>query len=85
MDDIATKLNIKKPSDWGKLTLQQIHQFGGASLLNTYYNDSIFACLQSIYTGSPLWLDDKKIPIGKKNGLRNILNPIGNRWQIARI
>lgn len=50
LDELASKLKLKKPSDWGNVTIQQIHDFGGGSLLNTYYNDSIFACLQSVYT-----------------------------------
>lgn len=51
LDDIAKKLSIKKPSDWGKVTVQHFYDLGGSSLLNNYYNGSLHACLQSVYKG----------------------------------
>lgn len=54
LDDIAIKLNIKKPSDWGKITLLQFIELGGGSVLTFYYHGSLFKCLQSVYKGS-LW------------------------------
>lgn len=50
LDEVASKLNIKKQSDWGKVTNKQIYDFGGAGLLQ-YYNKSLFGCLQSVYKG----------------------------------
>lgn len=50
LDDLQVKLKIKKPSDWGKVTLIQVHELGGSYLLRQY-NNSLFRCLQSIYKG----------------------------------
>lgn len=49
LDTMATKLNIKKPSDWGKVKRKDIHEHRGSSLLN--YNRSVFNSLQSAYKG----------------------------------
>jgi hypothetical protein len=51
LDEIAKKLNIKTPSDWGKVTYDYFCGSGGSTLLNTYYNGSLFTCLQSVYKG----------------------------------
>lgn len=51
LDEIVKKLDIKKPSDWGKVTVKRFFELGGSSLLN-YYNGSLFGCLQSVYQGS---------------------------------
>jgi hypothetical protein len=51
LDEIAMKLNIKIPSDWGNITVQQLYELGGSSLLTHYYNGSLFKCLQSVYKG----------------------------------
>lgn len=50
LDEIALKLNINNPSDWGKISTRELRRAGGASLLNCY-NNSIFETLQSIYEG----------------------------------
>lgn len=52
LDEVAFKLNVKNPSDWGKVTTQQIHNLGGGSLLSHRYRDSLFHCLQSVYKGT---------------------------------
>lgn len=51
MDEAAKKLHIRKPSDWGKVTTFQMYDVGGCSLLTSYYNSSLYACLQSVYRG----------------------------------
>lgn len=51
MDEVALKLNIKKPSDWGKVTKLEFFKLGGSSLLTSYYNSSLSSCLQSVYKG----------------------------------
>ena len=51
LDEVAIKLNIKNASDWGKITTRQFYEFGGSSLLTSYYNGSVFQCLQSVYKG----------------------------------
>ena len=52
LDEVAIKLNIKNESDWGEVTTKQICEFGGAGLLTSYYNGSVFDCLQSVYKGN---------------------------------
>lgn len=51
LEEVKTKFQIKKPSDWGKLSTQQFIKAGGATLLTKYYDDSLFKCLQSVYDG----------------------------------
>lgn len=50
LDEIAMKLNIKNPKDWGKVTKFQFYELGATSLLNSY-GSSPFACIKSIYKG----------------------------------
>lgn len=50
LDEVALKLNINSPKDWGKVTQHLCNELGGSGLLR-YYNGSIFACVQSIYKG----------------------------------
>lgn len=52
MGDIALKLDIKKPSDWGAVSVDQIRELGGHLLIKSYYQGSLFQCLQSLYPGS---------------------------------
>lgn len=51
IEEVACKLKIKTPSDWGKVTTRIVHELGGGALLTKYYNGSLFACLQSVYKG----------------------------------
>lgn len=51
LDEVAIKLNIKKPKDWGKVTFLSLCKLGGATLLTHYYNSSPLACLKSVYHG----------------------------------
>lgn len=50
LDEIKIKMNIKNPKDWGKVTISQIRELGGGSLL-TYYGGSTISCLQAVYKG----------------------------------
>lgn len=50
LEKLKVKFQIREPSDWGKVTIQDINAHGGASLLK-YYQSSLFKCLQSIFTG----------------------------------
>jgi hypothetical protein len=50
LDEIAKKLSINTPSDWGNVPIWRFYGLGGSSILN-YYNGSLFKCLQSIYKG----------------------------------
>lgn len=61
--------SIEKPSDWGRVTTQDIKNAGGISLL-TYYKGSLLSCLRAVYRGiefSPLILT-YQILNGGKNG-----------------
>lgn len=50
LQELASKFKILKPSDWGKITNQEICSAGGKSLLRNY-NNSLFSCLQSTFKG----------------------------------
>lgn len=49
MESIATKFHIKKPSDWGKITVNEVGEDGRYIL--SRYNGSMFKTLSSIYPG----------------------------------
>lgn len=51
LDQVAVKLKIQKPSDWGKVTKIQFHEYGGGYLLNNFYRGSPYDCLSSVYEG----------------------------------
>lgn len=51
MDEIAKKLQIQKPSHWGSITLQQVIEHGGRSILK-HYGDSLLKALMAIYPGA---------------------------------
>lgn len=51
LEEVKKKLNIKEPSDWGKITIKDMRKVGGGSLLTGYYKGSILACLRSVYKG----------------------------------
>lgn len=51
LDEMKMKFKIKKPNDWGKLRIHDIRRAGGGTLLNGYYEGSLFNCLQTIYPG----------------------------------
>lgn len=74
LDDVAMKLNIKTPRDWGKVSQRDFYKLGGSSLLS-HYNSSIFDCLQSIYKGSKLCklVFIIKILNGKESGSLDLL------------
>lgn len=56
LDDVKMKYQIKEPSEWGKITIQDIRELGGGSFLSYYYNNSMFRCLTSVYPGFHLFL-----------------------------
>lgn len=64
-DSLLKELNIKHPSDWGKVTNLFISQKGGKSLL-AHFRGSLFNALSSIYPGSlSLCLHDLEISWNK--------------------
>lgn len=54
LEKLKIKFNIRKPSDWGNVKIQDVRDAGGSSLLSYYYNSSLFTCLRSIYKGFKL-------------------------------
>lgn len=50
LDQIAFKLNIKNPRDWGRITTEKFKELGGGTLLS-YYNNTLIKCLKSNYAG----------------------------------
>lgn len=51
LDEIKNKFHIKEPRDWGKVTVRDIQSAGGISILERYYQRSLFKCLQTVYRG----------------------------------
>ena len=52
MTKFAKKFHIKKPEDWGNITLNLFMQAGGTSVLD-HYENSLLKALENIYPG--LW------------------------------
>jgi hypothetical protein len=44
----ALQMNIQLPRDWNKVTVEQIKQLGGRTLLS-YHDDSFAKCLRALY------------------------------------
>lgn len=53
LDEFAKKNGIVFPADWGKITVRQVKRNGGNSLM-TFYEESLFHTLQSVYKGNNL-------------------------------
>lgn len=86
LDQLALKLNIKKPSDWGKIPVKKVQEHGGNALLLTYYKGSLFHCLKSVYKGrNNNVLINTQESIGKLNGFQKYIIPIGRKRKITRI
>lgn len=52
LEKVKQKCGIKDPSDWGKLSMQDIEREGLSILLTSYYHTSLFNCLKAVYQGS---------------------------------
>ena len=48
-DWLQIQLGIKEMDDWYKVTLEEVHKYGGKELIQAYYSNSISTALQSIY------------------------------------
>ena len=46
---LSNKFNIKSNEDWYNIKLSDIENNGGSSLLNNYYDNSLYLALKSIY------------------------------------
>lgn len=53
LDNLASKLNIEEPRDWGSITIHQVSAHGGITLLGNY-QQSLFRTLKSVYPGFSL-------------------------------
>lgn len=51
-EGLKLRFQIKEPHDWGKVTVRDVNANGGLSLLNHYFNGSLFEGLQSTYPGN---------------------------------
>lgn len=51
LENFARKNGISKPSDWGNVTIQQIKESGGNSLLKCY-SGSLIKTLEGVFPGS---------------------------------
>ena len=54
-EKIKKELNIKNPKEWGNISIHQIIEKGGGSILNGYYENSLFKALNSIYPSNYLF------------------------------
>lgn len=48
---VAQKFNIKQPYDWKNVSIQNVLDERGTSLLNKYYNGSLYKALKSNFPG----------------------------------
>lgn len=55
LEELESKLGIQEPSDWGSISIQKFKNAGGASILS-YYQNSLFKCLRSTYSGSKFFV-----------------------------
>lgn len=56
--ELATKLNIRHPSDWGKISVQTVLKNGGGSVMANKYNNSLIKALHSNYPG---WITNRRL------------------------
>lgn len=49
--ELANKLDIRHPSDWGKISVQTVLKNGGRSIMANKYNNSLIKALHSNYPG----------------------------------
>lgn len=49
MDWISEQLGIVKQDDWFSITVDNVRKLGGMSVLNPYYNGSLYLTLKSVY------------------------------------
>jgi hypothetical protein len=49
LDSIASQLGISKQQDWYGISVQQVKELSGHTLIRNYYNSSLFSALKSIY------------------------------------
>jgi hypothetical protein len=52
---VAKQLKISKPEDWYNVKLADVIHGSGGSLLNHYYNNSLYNALQQLYP-EHMWL-----------------------------
>lgn len=50
-ESLAKDLNIKTQQDWAKLTNRKLAKMGALSILNEYYQGSLFKALQHLFPG----------------------------------
>lgn len=50
---LATQFEIRKPEDWGRLTVREVKKHGGATTLGLY-SSSLSTALRFIYPGRNL-------------------------------
>ena len=62
---LSNQLNIKSNEDWYNIKLEQINSFYGSSLIQNYYDGSLYSALKSIYPNYE-WIPWKFHKISKK-------------------
>lgn len=82
LDEIAKKLVIKSPSDWGKVKKRDVLLLGGNTILQRYYNGSIKSALQSVYPGMLFWHPKFTLEIRwERNWFENVRENPSDYWK----
>lgn len=91
LDALALKLNVKQPSDWGKIKTIEILRNGGAALLKKY-GTSVYSVVKGVYTGMKFYVVSKSQDIHwKQDWFQNMkiaykresqMVPNKNRWEV---
>lgn len=53
LEKIKKRFNIQEPTDWGKVSVRELKNAGGESILRRYQS-SLLNCLKSVYGGDIL-------------------------------
>ena len=53
LEELAKKLKIKEPKDWGRITTRKVIENGGIHVLRAYQG-SLYKALESVFPGSYL-------------------------------
>lgn len=77
LEEVAVKMNIMHPKDWGRVTTRHLLKLGGVGLLD-HYNGSLFHALRSVYKGMNLAGTHFKISSGSESGSLIFQFPLGS-------
>ena len=83
------QMKIETPSDWYRVTLEDIESKGGLSIIHHSYNGSLATALQTIYPEHSLsWYRFQKVPRGyweDINNVRSYLQYLADQYCLSNI